>query len=157
MKFFRGNYYLQKLRAFTVIEILVVIAIIALMSSLLVIGTMSYRDKAMDSRIIDEMHQFRASAAIVNETNGNYDNVCCGAAPCDANINSLCIDIGNQGGTKPSDDSSGIDIIKPASPANAFCAEVKLNTDKYYCVDSSLTSKQYSSNPACATDHYSCD
>lgn len=143
---------------FTLIEVLVVIVIIGILAGIILMAMGEVRNKAKDSRIISEMGQLRNAADLFyNNNNNSYTNPP-GSANFDCtvtrpNIDVLCVDIGVQGGKKPSDDSAGLDIIINNQD---YCVEVKLNSGKYWCIDSAGVSKLYPTDPDCNTGDYTC-
>ncbi len=123
---------------FTLIEMLVVVAVIGLLSSVILTALGPAKDKAKDSRIIQEVNQVRSLAETFYT--GNYDVV--PSLPSitdiqDDNLKALSDDITLQGGA--------LTIIKSPAPAKAYATFSSLNTKlgssdnpqtQYYCVDS---------------------
>lgn len=126
------------------IELLVVIAIIGILSAIVLVGMRGATSEAKDARIIADMNQTRSTAEIYYSKNGNYTNLCS-----DADITTLKNDI-------ESSDVGGSDYVC-ASDADAYCVEVKLNSGKYWCVDSALRSKRYDASPGCAAGNLKCE
>jgi len=124
----------KKNNGFTLIEMLVVIAVIGILSSVLLTALGPSKEKAKDARIIQEINQARTIAELLND--GDYDAL--PAKPEDierhSSLGPLITDIKQQGGEL---------VIKRAS--SAFIIYSKLNSKleepgnirvKYYCVDS---------------------
>lgn len=142
-------------RGFTLIELLVVIAIIGILAGMILITLGMVREKARDARIISEMSQIRSAAATFYAGhNDSFTGFDCNVTEPELNMPLLCADISNQGGKKPSDGSAGVYII--ASDQD-FCAEVQLNSGKYWCIDATGISKSYDLNPSCGIPDYTCD
>jgi len=121
-------------QGFTLIELLVVIAIIGILSSIVLISLKGAKDRANDGRIISDMSQLRTQAEIIHDINGSYASTTCSAYgdPCtcqDDDIETLCTDINKSGGSL---------TIHYDSANDKYCAEVQLNTGKWYCVDHEL-------------------
>ncbi|MEK7651444.1 MAG: type II secretion system protein [Patescibacteria group bacterium] len=124
-------------KGFTLIEMLVVVAVIGLLSSVVLTALGPAKDKAKDSRIIQEVNQVRSLAETMY--NGTYNTL--PQLPSvieinNQNLKELADDITLQGGT--------LTIINP-SPYKAYTAYSKLNTTtgdssnpvfQYYCIDS---------------------
>ena len=105
---------------FTLIEMLVVVAVIGLLSSVILVALGPAKEKAKDSRITQEVNQVRALAETFY--NGNY--VILPQLPpvieiSNQNLKELADDIKLQGGE--------LSIINPA-PFKAYTAYSKLNT-----------------------------
>ena len=140
---------------FTIIEMLVVVAVIGLLSSVVLTALGPARDKARDSRIIQEVNQVRSLAETLY--NGyNYDAL--ESLPSfniqNADLRELSDDITVQGGA--------LSIIKfTPAPAKSYAAFSQLNVKagdsenpvtQYYCVDSaghSLILNSPPTGPAC--------
>ena len=153
----------KKSNGFTLIEMLVVVAIIGILAGMILIVLGAAREKAKDARIIHEMSQIRNAAAVYYNSqvpiNYNFDSLSCEIT--DHNIKAICDDIADQGGIKPSDGvTPGVDIF--TDNAQLYCAAVKLNLGAYWCVDSAGRSARYDGStsptePDCTNVFYSCE
>lgn len=123
---------------FTLIEMLVVVAVIGLLSSVLLTALGPAKDKAKDSRIEQEVNQVRSLAETMY--NGTYSSleVLPSTNIQNADLKALSDDITVQGG--------GLTILKWGTPPTKYVAYSKLNLTvgdssnpqtQYYCVDSS--------------------
>lgn len=124
---------------FTLIEMLVVVGIIGILSSVLLTALGPARDKAKDSRIIQQMNQIRSLAETVYD--GDYDGIeelpAIGSIAND-NLRALVDDISLQGG--------GVFFYKSsAKGASSYILFSRLNqkleqegslVDQYYCLES---------------------
>ena len=126
---------------FTLIEMLVVVAIIGLLSSVLLTSLGPAREKARDSRIIQEVNQVRSLAETYYS--GNYNGLPSvdGATSIGSiqveELKKLAQDIQSYGGE--------LVLHRPQPVASAYVVYSKLNTKvgaepnlltNYYCVDS---------------------
>lgn len=121
-------------RGFTIIEMLVVVAVIGLLSSVILTALGPARDKAKDARIIQEMNQIRSIAETLY--NGDYDALETENFR-NPDLKALADDIGVQGGA--------LSINKSPAPAKTYAAFTSLNIKtgdsqdpqpQYYCIDS---------------------
>jgi len=133
---------------FTLIEMLVVIAVIGLLSSVLLNALGPAKDKAKDSRIIQEINQIRSLAETMY--NGTYASL--PELPADTiadpNLNQLVNDIRGEGGE--------VNIVK-SSDNRSYIVYSPLNTKipdafgvynvQYYCLDSSGQAKFLTKEP----------
>ena len=156
--FFQKKESSFKLKGFTFIELLLVIAIIGLLSAIIIVSVMNTRDNARDSRIMEEMNQFRNMAEVIKDTDGDYDCVCdtdtppAGCSICNSEIRILRADINTL--TSRTD----LTIYRNSNDgASDYCAEVEFNNGDWFCVDSILTIKKYSVDPNCSGSNFSCD
>jgi len=144
-------------KGFTLIEMLVVVAVIGLLSSVILTALGPAKDKAKDSRIIQEVNQVRDLAETYY--NGNYNtlpNLPSITDISDANLKALSDDITVQGGA--------LSIIKSPAPAKMYAAFSSLNSQlgtadnpqvQYYCIDSgghSVTTLTEPSSYTCPTN-----
>lgn len=135
---------------FSLVEMLVVIAIIGILSATVLVALGPSRDKAKDARIISGVQQVRAIAEVL------YNPLL--AAPysrvtvSDTDISKVKTDVDGQGG--------GLTIL-PVSPTTAYLVYSKLNIKDggavvYYCADSVGTVKMVKATAptgsACGSD-----
>ncbi len=129
------------LTGFTLIELLVVIASIGLLLTVLAVFASALRDRGRDTRITTNMDLLRKRAATYLVISGNYINLCA-----DYDVTILKKDIETLVGTN-------YNCQVQTSPSNeageSYCIEVQLNSGKWRCIDSSMRSQQYNTNPAC--------
>ena len=132
-------------RGFSLIEWLVVIAIIGILAALVLVALNSARDKANDARIKSDIGQLRIFADIIFVTNGrSYDiagagqvGPCLQDSPRDA---TTCITGNIKGGVGIlSDDITdafpgGSGIASHSTP-NLFCVEAQLRDSTFLCMD----------------------
>lgn len=120
---------------FTLIEMLVVVAIIGILSSVILTALGPAKDKAKDSRIVQEVNQVRDLAETLYD--GTYNNLEILPNPTikNANLKALSDDITLQGGAlvirKPTSDS-----YVTYSSLNMLAGTTDNPIPNYYCVDS---------------------
>lgn len=120
-------------RGFTLIEMLVVVAIVGILSATVLSALGPARNKAKDARIISGVNQVRAIAEVLyNPGTGTPYLGLTNVLP--AEVGKIATDITNQGGSL---------FVNLSSDSNAYVAYSKLasNPLNYYCVDSAGTAK----------------
>ncbi|MCL4400329.1 type II secretion system GspH family protein [Patescibacteria group bacterium] len=107
----------KKQSGFTLIEMLVVIAMIGLLSAVLLVALGPSRKKAQDSRIISDLNQIRSlMESTYNPSNSTYGS---------PDISNLVTDVSNNGGS-----------VNSATTTNTYRFYSALASNSYYCVDS---------------------
>ncbi len=120
---------------FTLVEMLVVVAIIGVLSATVLTALGPARNKAKDARIIVGLNQLRAVAESLYD--GDYDGL--DGSP---EVDRAARDIAKSGGE--------LVINKPPSGALSFAVYSKLasKSDTFYCVDSDGNAGEISVEPA---------
>ena len=133
---------LKKKKGFTIIELLVVVAIIAVLASIVLINVTSYINKGKDSAIKGNLSTVLVQSAIFYDGAGNYGTTA---------ANGLCVSpVVASALTAANTASSGTatctyNVTMP-NTATAFCACSPLKTTgNTFCIDSSGNKKEYSS------------
>ncbi|MFA6190147.1 MAG: prepilin-type N-terminal cleavage/methylation domain-containing protein [Candidatus Staskawiczbacteria bacterium] len=111
-------------KGFTIIELIVVIAIIAVLAGIVLVNVIQYINKSKDTKVKAELSQIAKGAIVNYEKNGSYANTLSAVTPCE-----------------------GTYVFIPST--TAFVAYHKLCTDptKYWCVDSVGSVKELSNIP----------
>jgi len=132
---------MNKYKGFTIIELLVVVAIIAVLAAIVLVNVTGYINQGKNAAIKGNLATVLTNAAVFYDQNGGYNNFCTNAyftGPQTA--------ISNAGGTA---------ICKVKTDNTAWCAcstlkDVTGATGQTFCVDSTGTKKQTAT--ACATE-----
>ncbi len=127
---------------FTIIELLVVVAIIAVLAAIVLVNVTSYINKGKNASIKGNLSTVLTNSAVYYDTNSNYNTFCTNAyftAPQSA--------IQNAGGAA----SCACNTVGCAATATAFCAcSTELGSANTFCVDSTGAKKETAT--ACATE-----
>ena len=124
---------MNKKEGFTLIEMLVVIAMIGLLSAVVLVALGPSRNKAKDTRIISDVNQIRALAeTYYNPVTGAYDVGSLRSA-----ASSTFTDISNQIGNQNGLDTDYGTMPTSGTTATSVAVYAKLvTTNVFYCVDS---------------------
>lgn len=128
-------------KGFTLVEMLVVVAIIGLLAGVVLTSVGPARSRAKDARVISGLTQVRAIAETLYD--GDYD-----ALPGAGGSATLVSDTEANFGKTAKDikqNSGGLYIDKASAPSTIYAAYSVLPSDpnkKYWCVDSTGASRQ---------------
>ena len=133
---------------FTLIELLVVIAIIGVLSAIVLAVLGTARGSGADATVKSELNGMLPQAELVNNTDGNYANVCSNTQIINAIENAGSAEgVGPWGGTN----NTNIGCKPTGSPVGVsyliWVQMPKGGTGKWWCVDSSGVSEATSSSP----------
>lgn len=127
-------------KGFTLIEMLVVIAVIGILSAAVLTALGPSRAKAKDTRIISALQQVRALAE-ANYQN-DYSWLPSGTiANSDGKLGTSASDISTNGGSL---------VINKATSSAAYAAYSVLASGGYYCLDSAGNAKNEGTDPGTA-------
>jgi len=112
---------MTKSKGFTIIELIVVIAIIAVLASVVLVNVTSYINKGKDSAIKGNMASAMTTAAGYYDTNSNYTSL----ATADTTYAAVLTAMGGAGGT-----------VTHYEIATAYCLQSTLLGGGSWCVDS---------------------
>jgi len=143
-------------KGFTLIEMLVVVAIIGVLSSVLLTAVGPARDKAKDARIIEEINQVRAILETIGN-NGNYNLIPeisggDGSAVTNPDLKVLVKDINALGGDLYVRKTSGGGGFLIYSKLNVKLGTAESPVINYFCADSSGRSSYMTTEPT-SGDH----
>lgn len=145
-------------KGFTVLELLIVIAIIGILSAIVLAATSSSRSKGSDAAIQNELIQARNQIELFYAKNGNYGIYNYGPSNCLASITfgldqvpfndtggkvlSILTSAGNL--SSSGGGMSQVYCVTTGSPATSWAVSVPLKTNSAnaWCVDSTGASKQ---------------
>ena len=128
---------LRRERGFTLLELLVVVAVIGLITSLLLVGITQRERTAKAKAIMGELDQVRKQAEEFYVTNGSYQGLCTS----DQNLTEK----GRLGELRVSIQEKGGEL-KCLSSASEYAVSSSLSDGDYWCVDSQGFSGQINSD-----------
>lgn len=123
-------------RGFTIIELVVVIAIIATLAAIVLINVTGYINKGKDAARKEDMHTYQTNVISNNAASGDYSSEC-GTATADLAWTAA------QGGDTT--------YSKCNKTSTAWCACIKEfspSTETYFCVDSTGSVKEQATTAA---------
>lgn len=124
---------------FTIIELVVVIAIIAVLSAIVLTNVLQYIGKGRDTAIKGQVGQMRTAAVKFFDDNGKYDNMCISGTEC-YTIKSNILNLHGQ-------------FSSIFATGGVYCFSVILNSGGHWCVDNTGYT---GSSDNCNSSPYSC-
>ena len=130
-------------KGFTIIELLVVVAIIAVLTGIVLVNVTSYINKGKDASVQGNLSTVLTNASVFYDTNGSYTGNCASANVAAALAAADKAFDGNATANEVTD-------CNETASAWAACGQLKV-TDSYFCVDSTGTKKTNATRTTCVT------
>ncbi|MBX4200985.1 prepilin-type N-terminal cleavage/methylation domain-containing protein [Candidatus Parcubacteria bacterium] len=134
---------MKKQKGFTIIELLVVVAIIAVLTGIVLVNVTSYINKGKDAAVQGNLSSVLTDMAVYYDTNGNYTAACADASVAAALAAADRAFDGNAVANEVTDCNGAV-------AAWAACGQLKV-TDSYFCVDSTGTKKSNATRTTCTS------
>ena len=130
---------MNKEKGFTLIELMVVIAIIGVLTAMIILGWRTYQDRADDISIVNTMNQLASFSESIRVRDGDYSAV--STEPQFTELeDSLPLEPSTINFVTGTDDLGRAD--------RAYCASTTmLDGGSYYCVDSEFNSGRFATDP----------
>ncbi len=136
-------------RGFTLIELMVVIAIIGILASIVLVSLNAARQRARDARVISGLAQVRTLGATQEAIQGSFNGL-------DTEIASIKADVDEQA------PPNTVLVLHISSDNTKYCAYARLPSDpsKTFCVDYEMTAEEVAfadvTTDCNGTDSFSC-
>lgn len=132
-------------KGFTLIELMVVIAVIGILSSLVLVTYPTAQGRANDGVIMSDADQIRVAAEVFRGINGDYDGLAA-----DTDVAALVADADSRNGAET---DFAFHYTADGVTYTNYCAVIELNSGQWWCVDSHYFSgAQAASSCASALD-----
>lgn len=129
---------MQKSKGFTIIELLVVVAIIAVLTGIVLVNVTSYINKGKDAAIKGNLSTILTNGAVFYDTNASYTGFCA-----DATVTAPQAAILAAGGVS----TCTVDV---GNTAWCACSTLKVTSGNVFCVDSTGYKKETTNTCALA-------
>jgi prepilin-type N-terminal cleavage/methylation domain-containing protein len=134
---------MNKQKGFTIIELIVVVAIIAVLAAIVLVNVTSYINKGKDAAIQGNLSSMMTNAAVIFDSTGNYLLACAGA-------NVPPITAAKTAYGSPPGDTATCNFTATTGVAWAACSQLKVS-DSYFCVDSTGAKKTITTRTGCTS------
>lgn len=136
---------MRKTNAYTLIELLAVVSVIAILAAMFVVKWDPAKKSGDDGKIISNLTEIRIKMEFCRS-----DSLTKSYSGCE-----------NETKTQELiQEADSLNVNKTLNLNNNgtdYCLEAQLNSGQWYCVDSSMTSKKYDSDPSCSSSNYACE
>jgi len=132
----------------TLVELMVIVAIISVLAGLVLANWGPAEKRGQDGQIISNLSQIRTEMVSCRNASVAKSYSDCHASTTDNNVYELMQQCDNLNGDKRATLYNG---------GSAYCAEIQLNSGRWRCIDSGMTSQKYASDPDCSNGNYHCE
>jgi len=119
-------------KGFTLIELMVVIAVIGILSSLVLVTYPTAQGRANDGVIMSDADQIRVAAEVFRGINGSYSGLAA-----DPDVAALVADADSRNGAET---DFAFHFTVDAATYTDYCAVIEMNSGQFWCVDSDYAS-----------------
>jgi prepilin-type N-terminal cleavage/methylation domain-containing protein len=136
--------YKEKRKAFTLIELMIVIAVVAVLATFILITLGGAREAGEDSKRKGAISQIRSFSSIYYSIQGGYEGMK-DAEELTEIINKYDVDVGEN------------KILRIITEGNEYCAEIELIKGTYSCTDGSYIIVDEYTERRCESGSPNCD
>ena len=140
---------MRKLKGFTIIELLIVVAIVGILATIVIVSLREASERSRDAKIVTDVVQVRKIAEEMYIQEFSYDNLCSGGdlnTSYSESLQTIKDDIENYYG--------GSNIITCYSGQRSYCVSAPLTgaTTQYFCIDDEGNNTEAASDPCVNAD-----
>ena len=136
---------MKKNHAYTLIELLAVVSVISILAAMFIVKWDPAKESGDDGKIISNLTEVRIKMEFCRN-----DSLTKSYNGCES-------ETATQELIQEADSLNGDKALNLYNNGTDYCLEAQLNSGQWYCVDSSMVSKEYDSDPSCSSSNYACE